>query len=293
MLGTHLHQSKATARDPVCGMMIDPDLAFATRRPGEETLYFCSQNCVQQFDREHAVSATTGVSEAGRLRWIDLPIAGKHDRQGGLYLEEHLKGLSGVQSVTANMTSNMVHIDFDPAQTQVKTLVDRIHAAGYTVGVSSLQLDIQGMHCGSCVVAIENALEHTPGVLDATVNLATQQASLEYLPGRFDRRGVVHAIEAAGYQVRTASLQVIVFSSPPCYPGLRDWLTPGSDARRLVWGVLALLTLPVLFWAGSHFYTGMWQALKHRQANMHTLISIGVSAAWLYSTVAVVAPQVF
>ena len=327
MVRTHLHPSKATARDPVCGMTIDPDLAFATRTPGEETLYFCSQNCVQQFDREHVVSATTGVSKAGRLRWIELPIASKHDRQGGLYLEEQLKSLSGVQSATANMTSNLVHIDFDPTQTQVKTIVDRIHTAGYPVGVSSLQLDIQGMHCGSCVLAIENALEHTPGVLDATVNLATQQASLEYLPGRIDRRGVVHAIEVAGYQVRTAppqappettanrteqeqareyrtllrkfwfaaliSLPVIVFSYPQFFPGLRSWLTPGSDARRLVWGVLGLLTLPVLFWAGSHFYTGMWQALKHRQANMHTLISIGVSAAWLYSTVAVVAPQIF
>jgi Cu+-exporting ATPase len=89
------------------------------------------------------------------------------------------------------------------------------------------------------------------------------------------------------------SLPVIIFSYPQVFPGLRDWLTPGSDMRRLVWAGLGLLTLPVLFWAGSHFFTGMWQALKHRQANMHTLIALGISAAWLYSGVAVAFPQIF
>jgi len=188
-----------------------------------------------------------------------------------------------------------------------------------------MQLDIQRMHCASCVVTIEQALHKTPGVLNASVNTATQQAHIEYLPGLIDRKGLVRAVEEAGYQAREASaptqttmdradqdraheyktllrkfwfaaiisLPVIVFSYPEFFPGLRNWLTPGSDARRIVWGLLGLLTIPVLVWAGSHFFTGMWQALKHRQANMHTLIAVGVSAAWLYSTVAVVVPQVF
>jgi Cu+-exporting ATPase len=89
------------------------------------------------------------------------------------------------------------------------------------------------------------------------------------------------------------SLPVIVFSYPQFFPGLRDWLIPGSDARRIVWAQLGVITIPVMVWAGSHFFTGMWQALKHRQANMYTLIAIGVSAAWLYSTVAVIVPRVF
>jgi Cu+-exporting ATPase len=60
-----------------------------------------------------------------------------------------------------------------------------------------------------------------------------------------------------------------------------------------VWGVTGLLTLPVMFWSGIDFFTGAWAALKHRSANMNTLITLGTSAAWLYSTIAVLFPSIF
>ena len=325
MIGTTTQKTKSNVRDPVCGMEIEPAQAFAYRNAGKETFYFCSERCVQQFDREHASSATTGVSDTGRLRRIELSIADLDGRQGARRLEEQLTALPGVRQATANPKIRLIRIAYDPSQTQVETIVDRAREAGYTLGTSTTQFDIQGMHCASCVVTIEHALQQTPGVLKATVNPATQQAHIEYLEGQVDRGRLVRAIEQAGYQVRaesaptetaidraerdrareyrtllrkfwfaaSISLPVIVFSYPQFFPGLRDWLTPGSDARRIVWALLGVLTLPVLFWAGSHFFTGMWQALKHRQANMHTLIAIGVSAAWLYSSMAVAVPQVF
>jgi Cu+-exporting ATPase len=61
----------------------------------------------------------------------------------------------------------------------------------------------------------------------------------------------------------------------------------------LLWGVTALLTLPVMFWSGSDFFTGAWAAFKHRSANMNTLIALGTGAAWLYSTFAIAVPSVF
>lgn len=326
MIKTQEQYLEVAVRDPICGMELQPSQAFTTRTSGVETFYFCSERCVQQFDRKHSRSATTGVSTDGHLRQIDLSVAGLENRQAATYLEELIHRLPGVQQVTANTNTTTVHITYDPVSTPLATIVGQARSAGYTIGSASMQLDIQGMHCASCVVVIEQALRQTPGVLDATVNLATQQAHIDYMPGLTQREGLIRAIETAGYQVRQTpsapgetttdraeqaiayeyhtllrkfwfaaliSLPVIVFSYPQFFPGLRDWLTVGSDARRLVWGVLGLLTLPVLFWAGSHFFTGMGQALKHRQANMHTLIAIGVSAAWLYSTVAVVVPQAF
>ncbi len=89
------------------------------------------------------------------------------------------------------------------------------------------------------------------------------------------------------------SIPVMIFSYPDFIPGLRDWMPMGSFNRRVVWGLLGLLTLPVLLWSGSQFYTGMWAALRHRSANMHTLIASGISAAFLYSAVAVIFPQWF
>ncbi len=325
MIETKTQPSSSTVQDPVCGMTIDPARAFATRTFDGETFYFCSERCVQQFDREHTGSSTTGVSDTGILRWIELSIADLDGRHSAHHLEEQLRDVPGVRQATANPKAKLVRIAYDPFQTWVETIVDRAREAGYTLGTSTTQFDIQGMHCASCVVTIEHALQHVPGVLSATVNPATQQAHIAYMEGQVDRGGLVRAIEEAGYRVRaesaptemaidraeqdrareyrtlvrkfwfaaSISLPVIIFSYPQFFPGLRDWLTPGSDARRIVWALLGVLTLPILFWAGSHFFTGMWRALKHRQANMHTLIAIGISAAWLYSCVAVAVPQIF
>ena len=325
MIETKPQRSEATVHDPICGMTIDPAQAFATRTLGEQTFYFCSERCVQQFDREHTGSATTGVSGTEQLRRIELAVADFDGRQGAHRLEEHLRAMPGVRQVTANLKSRLIRIVYDPSQVQLETLVGHARSLGYTLGTATVQLAIGGMHCASCVVTIEDALKQTPGVFNATVNPATQQAHVEYLPGLIDRKGLARSIEEAGYQAREAlapaattvdraeqeraqeyrmlirkfwfaaliSLPVIVFSYPQFFPGLRDWLTPGSDARRIVWAFLGFLTLPVLAWAGSHYFTGMWQALKHRQANMYTLIAIGISAAWLYSGVAVAVPQIF
>jgi len=89
------------------------------------------------------------------------------------------------------------------------------------------------------------------------------------------------------------SIPVMALSYPDLIPGLREWMPAGSDTRRIVWALLGVLSLPVLLWSGSQFFVGMWDALQHRAANMHTLIAIGISAAFLYSAVAVAYPGLF
>ena len=196
------HTSQVTVRDPICGMELDPAQAFATRTQGEETFYFCSQRCLQQFDREHTTSATTGVSTIGKLYSIDLAVASLEGHHGAKYLEEQIEKLAGIERVTANVTTKLVHIVYDPALVQVITLVNQIRQAGYTMGTATLHLAISGMHCASCVVTLEQALQRTKGVLTANVNLAAQQAHIEYLPSLIDRSGLIRAVEEAGYQVR-------------------------------------------------------------------------------------------
>ena len=70
--------------------------------------------------------------------------------------------------------------------------------------MATAQVGIEGMYCASCVTRIEHALEQTPGVLTATVNLATEQARVQYVPGSVDLAGLGRAIEASGYRVREA-----------------------------------------------------------------------------------------
>ena len=321
-----------TATDPICRMPVQTDQATATRTVDNDTFYFCSQRCAAQFDHEHARSATTGVppssssSTVEALQWIELPLTPASGTTGIDSLRAQIDASAGVREVAVNPNATLLRVLYDPRITSLSDLIERARAAGYTVGSTSATLAIAGMQCASCVTTIEQALRKTPGVLAATVNLVIEQARVEYVPGLTDIAGLTRAVAAAGYSARPAvpiaaasdldrqeldraqeyrtllrkfwfaaaiSVPVLLFSYPQFVPGLRDWLTPGSIQLRAVWGLLGLLTLPVLAWSGSQFYTGMWAALKHRQANMHTLISIGVSAAWLYSTVAVLVPAIF
>ena len=91
------------------------------------------------------------------------------------------------------------------------------------------------------------------------------------------------------------SIPVVAFSYPDLFPILRDqaWLAKGSDGLLWTWRVLGVLTLPVMIWAGGQFYRGLWAGARARSANMHTLIAVGISAAWIYSTVAVLFPSIF
>ena len=271
------------------------------------------------------VPVTSSSDQNETLQRIDLPVSDIEGRQGASHLENQLQVLPGVLKVEANPTARLVRVEYDEAVTNLKPIVKAARVAGFTVGAATTQLAIEGMYCGSCVSTIEEALQKIPGVLAANVNLATGQAHIDYLPGLVNLAGLAQAIEAAGYTAGKApaaseagidreeqtqareyrdlmrkfwfatiiSVPVIVFSYPDFFPGIRDWLPKGSDTLRLVWGVLGLVTIPVLAWSGSQFFAGAWQALKHRQANMHTLISIGISAAWLYSTVAVLFPGIF
>jgi Cu+-exporting ATPase len=188
------------------------------------------------------------------------------------------------------------------------------------VGSSSIHLAVEGMTCASCVATVESALSAVPGVIDARVNFATEEATVDVAGGSHLTDDLVAAVSAAGYNARRlsndpdedgeqgrrqrlyrtllrkfwfaalVSLPVIYFSYPEIFPGVPE---KGSTALNLIWGGMALVTLAVMGWSGSQFFTGAWSAFKHRSANMYTLIAIGISAAWLYSTVALLFPGFF
>jgi Cu+-exporting ATPase len=88
-------------------------------------------------------------------------------------------------------------------------------------------------------------------------------------------------------------LPTMILSYPWVIPGLRDVFIRGSAQLWMLWAVMGLASLSVLLYSGNQFFTGAWEALKHRSANMHTLIAIGTGTAWVYSTVALLFPQIF
>ena len=217
-------------------------------------------------------------------------------------------------------------VEYDPSRTKVADILGAIRSLGYTVGTAIVRIPIANMHCSSCITRLELALQMTPGVVSAHASLGPNAVDIEYQPEKVDFQAIRAAIESAGYRVaepkidqqaeeldpaevatrqeyRTlmrkfwfaavVSVPVMAFSYPDFIPGLREWMPMGSDTRRVVWVLLGVLSLPVMAWSGSQFFIGMWDALKHRAANMHTLIAIGITAAFLYSVMSVAWPGFF
>jgi Cu+-exporting ATPase len=313
-----------TVQDPVCGMEIEARSAFAKRGHMGQTFYFCSQACVDQFDRDPhryvMTSATTGFNPQLTLTRIELPVSGMPLKEHSTHLESALRALEGVEAVKVNFTTGRLEVQYDAGKTDVSRLVGAVQSAGFQVGGAKVKIGIENLRCASCVKFIEDELKATQGVLGATVNIAVQEATVDYLPQKTTLAQLNAAIEAWGYRPRPAlsdapadqqeeahareyrrlmnkfwfaaaiSLPVMATAYYQFVPFLRDL---GMDVLRLLWGVTALLTLPVMFWSGSDFFTGGWAAFKHRSANMNTLIALGTAAAWLYSTFAILVPSVF
>jgi len=283
----------------------------------------------QEDKRDAAARAQTPVSEAGKAR-IDLTIGGMSGRHCAQAVEKALEAIAGVSAAPVNLASKVARITYDPARVEVPALLRAVRRAGYTPGAASLRLPIANMHCSSCVNHIEGGLKKVPGVISANASLGTGAVDIEYEPESVDFAAIRGAIAAAGHRIAEAkagapapageedvdpedaardreyrtlmrkwwfaaavSIPVMALSYPKYIPVLRDWLPVGSEELRIVWALLGVLTLPVLLWSGSQFFSGMWDGLKHRSANMHTLIAIGISAAYLYSVVAVAYPDMF
>jgi P-type Cu+ transporter len=179
-------------------------------------------------------------------------------------------------------------------------------------------LPVRGMHCAACVGKVERALRSVPGVEDASVNLATEQARVTFDATRADVPALQRAVAAAGYDLGAApvvrgseaedrerrardveqrrlrdkvivgavlSAPLLIGGMPEIFPWAPAWLTNP-------WLQLLLAT-PVQFWVGAEFHAGFLRDLRHRSASMSTLVSLGTTAAYLFSVAVTLRPHVF
>jgi Cu+-exporting ATPase len=183
--------------------------------------------------------------------------------------------------------------------------------------VERVRLPVRGMHCAACVGKVERALTGVPGVSEASVNLATEHATIGFDAGRVDVPALRAAVEAAGYELgepRTATetgdgreraardaeqramrrkfLVGAALSAPLVIGGMPDVFTFAPAWLRDPWTLLLLAT-PVQLWVGSQFHAGFLRDLRHRTASMSTLVSIGTNAAYLYSVAVTLSPHTF
>ncbi|HJW57378.1 MAG TPA: heavy metal translocating P-type ATPase [Burkholderiaceae bacterium] len=207
-------------------------------------------------------------------------------------VEKALAAVPGVINASVNLATEKASIH---AGTGASTslLAAAIEKAGYQVAEDVHSLAISGMTCASCVARVEKALKKVPGVIDASVNLATEKAQVRTAAG-VSIETLIAAVKKAGYEAAapvaappTAPRAALpawwpvavsaLLSLPLAAPMLgmlagRDWMLPG-------WLQWALAT-PVQFWLGARFYKAGWKALLAGSGNMDLLVALGTSAAY-------------
>lgn len=270
--------------DPVCGMQINPKDAAGERQHQGQTYYFCSENCLAQFDAgparflgkqnllknapqaQNAVEPTlteqkesTTSEDAERC---DLPLLGMHCASCATSIEKALSKASGVEKANVNFATTRATVHYDPKATNPGALRDVIKKAGYDAIVPEHQNDSDHTNTKRSSSEVDEA--------EAKVRDAEYQAQ---------KRKFIVAL------VLTVPVAIVAMAGH-VIPALEPVFNfPGRLYAEM------LLTAPVLFWAGREFFTGAWAAAQHRRADMNTLVAIGTLSAYLYSVVATLAPQ--
>ncbi len=249
---------------------------------------------------------------------IDLPIKGMSCASCAAKIERGLAGLEGVSKASVNFAAEKATVVFHPDQTDLLHLIKKVEDLGYEAKVEKVLLPIQGMTCATCVKKVEKALNALKGVTRASVNFATERASVDYIPDEVTIRDLKKAVQDTGYQVlevkeedivekerlaREAELNrlklkfilgaaflapilILMYGASP----LGRWI---GIPREINFFIQFLLATPVQFWVGWQFYVGFWKAARHKTSDMNTLIAVGTSAAYLYSLIATFLPHLF
>ena len=194
---------------------------------------------------------------------------------------------------------------------------------GYIVGMTTMaeraareeriRIPVTGMTCAACQSRVQSALARQPGVVDASVNLMMQNAAVTYDPAVVTPGALVDAIRQTGYGAELAPPEQTAFEEQEARDraqadeflqlrrkaivsgiiGLLAMLGSMSATTPLTRWSMPFVTLGVMIFAGHHFYSRAWSALRHRTFDMNTLVALGTGAAFTYSALVTIAPRFF
>lgn len=236
-------------------------------------------------------------------------------------VEKAISAVPGVASANVNLATERATVQFT-GMPDTKAVLRAIENAGYEPKVEIQELDVEGITCASCVSRVEKALKAVPGVMDASVNLATETATIRLVSGAVDAGALEAAVRDAGYAVRKAAVTeaakdtedhraaevrrlkiLVVFSALltlPLFlvemgshflPGVHELIMDTIGMRHNLYIQFALASV-VLFGPGLRFFKKGVPNLLRQTPDMNSLVVLGTAAAWGYSVVATFAPGI-
>jgi len=233
-------------------------------------------------------------------------------------VERAIRAVPGVANAAVNLATEMAEVRLGGAATP-GAVVAAITGAGYTVAPEDVTLGVSGMTCASCVGRVERALRAVPGVAEAAVNLATEQARVRYDAGQTSVAALIAAVAKAGYAAqasgddsaerRDAARDVeiallrrdLILAAALTLPVLvlamgEHFVMPLHDLITVSIGITAswiiqfVLTTLVMAVPGWRFFAKGGPALVRAAPDMNSLVALGTGAAWVFSVVATFAP---
>ncbi|SFC82270.1 Cu+-exporting ATPase [Bosea sp. CRIB-10] len=266
-------------------------------------------------------TATMARSAGIPAAHLDIPVAGMTCASCVGRVERAVAAVEGVKSVAINLATERAQVTLSDAKVDIGPIAEAIRNAGYEPAESTIELKIAGMTCASCVGRVEKALKAVPGVVEASVNLATERASVRSLGSGDLKSSLIAAVVTVGYEAE------LVQSG--AYTSDREQKARDEEQAKLkrAVAVAAIATVPLLvfemgmhlseplhhflagrvgefnikvmsfllasfvqFGPGLRFLQKGWPALLRGAPDMNSLVMLGTSAAYLYSTVATFAP---
>ncbi|NPV92812.1 MAG: copper-translocating P-type ATPase [Firmicutes bacterium] len=242
------------------------------------------------------------------MQKVQIKVKGMSCAACAARIEKGLSRVPGVDKAQVNFAMEQAAVEYNPEAVAVSDLVEQIEKLGYSVDAQKVELKIGGMTCAACAARVEKGLNKLPGVEKASVNLATETATVEYLPAQLGVGDLVQAVFKIGYSAKqldetrsddsqeTEARELrqrqrrLIFSAVLSVPflvmmlgGFLGLVLPGwmtSFATQVI------LATPVQFVAGWPFYRGAFGSLRGGSANMDVLVALGTSAAYFYSLAA-------
>ncbi|WP_174020239.1 heavy metal translocating P-type ATPase [Agrobacterium fabrum] len=236
-------------------------------------------------------------------------------------VEKAIAKVPGVLKASVNLATERADIAFS-GPPDVPAVIAAVRHAGYGVEEKTVELDIEGMTCASCVGRVEKALKAVSGVSDASVNLATERATIRVAGNAASAATLAEAIKRAGYQAKEIvadkagdaeqdrraaemrslkiSLAVAVVLTLPVFvlemgshlvPAIHDFVMETVGMRES-WYLQFVLTTLVLFGPGLRFFKKGIPALMRLAPDMNSLVVLGTAAAWGFSVVATFLPEI-
>lgn len=230
---------------------------------------------------------------------VILPLQGVESEHGAQIIEKALRQINGIVKAKVEVNNRRALVEIDDTET-LNEVVKTIRGLGYQVITLKKTFPVLGMSCASCAASAESMTKHSEGVVEASVNFATGNLSVEYLPNMTDAVKLQKAVQSVGFdlmledgdnrkesldaiharkfaELRFKTRWAIILSLPILILGMFFMEMP--YANLIMWA----LSTPVVFWLGRGFFVNAWKQARYRSANMDTLVALSTGIAYLFS----------